>query len=87
MARPFLIELALFLTPFAVYALFIWATREGFLDPAAGSPQRLASLTIVALVLMIASFVFFAEFTGAPPDSAYVPAHVENGRVIPGSIK
>jgi heme/copper-type cytochrome/quinol oxidase subunit 3 len=87
MIRPILTELALFATPFAVYALFIWATREGFLDPVAWSPQRLAWLTITALVLMIGSFVFFAEFTGAPPDSSYVPAHVENGRVVPGSIK
>lgn len=87
MLRPALIEFALFLTPFAVYALFIWATREGFLDPAAWSPQRLAWLTITALVLMIGSFVFFAEFTGGAPESAYVPAHMEDGRLVPGTMK
>jgi hypothetical protein len=87
MVRPALTEIALFIAPFAAYALFMWATREGFLDPAAWSPQRLAWLTIVSLFLMIGSFVFFAEFTGAPPDSSYVPAHVENGRVVPPLIK
>ena len=87
MLRPVLIEIALFLTPFAVYALFIWATREGFLDPVAWSPQRLAWLTITALVMMIASFVYFAEFTGSAPEAAYVPAHMENGRLVPGTMK
>ena len=87
MLRPVFTEIALFLTPFAIYALFVWATREGILDPAAWSPQRLAWLTIIALTLMIGSFVFFAEFTGNPPESAYVPAHVENGRLVPGTMK
>ena len=27
MIRPFFTEVALFLTPFAVYAIFLWATR------------------------------------------------------------
>jgi hypothetical protein len=34
---------------------------------------------------MIVSFLFIAEFTGAPPRSAYVPAHMENGRLVPGA--
>ena len=40
-----------------------------------------------ALALMIASFVFVAEFAGAPPQSVYVPAHMEDGKLIPGSLK
>jgi hypothetical protein len=87
MIRPIAIELALFLAPFAVYALFLWATRAGVLHPDSWPPSRLAWLTIVALVLMIASFVLVAEFAGAPPHSTYVPAHVENGKLIPGTVK
>ena len=33
MIRPVLTELALFLAPFVVYAIFLWATRAGVLDP------------------------------------------------------
>ena len=33
MIRPVLTELALFLVPFAVYAMFLWATRARVLDP------------------------------------------------------
>ena len=25
-----------------------------------------------------------ADFSGAPPVSTYVPAHIENGRLVPG---
>jgi hypothetical protein len=87
MIRPIFTELALFLTPFVAYAIFLWATRAGVLDLSAWSTPRLAWLAIAALGLVIASFLFLAEFSGAPPGSTYVPAHMENGRLIPGVEK
>jgi hypothetical protein len=41
-------------------------------------------LSLAALVLVVVSFVLLAHFSGAPPDSTYIPAHIENGRLIPG---
>jgi hypothetical protein len=32
-------------------------------------------------------FVLLAHFSGAPPDSTYVPAHIEDGKLIPGAEK
>ena len=87
MIRPIFTELALFLTPFVAYAIFLWGTRAGVLDVSAWSTPRLAWLAIAALGLVIASFLFLAEFSGAPPGSTYVPAHMENGRLIPGAEK
>lgn len=87
MIRPILTEIALFLAPFAAYAVFLWATRAGVLDAMSWSPQRLLWLTIAALVLMIGSFIMLAHFSGAPPDSAYEPAHMEDGKLVPGTIK
>jgi hypothetical protein len=87
MIRTISTELALFLTPFVAYAIFLWATRAGVLDVSAWSTPRLAWLAIAALVLVIASFLFLAEFSGAPPGSTYVPAHMENGRFVPGVEK
>ena len=26
-----------------------------------------------------------AHFSGAPPESTYVPAHIENGKFVPGT--
>jgi hypothetical protein len=85
MIRPLLTEISLFITPFVLYALFLWATREGVLDVSAWSLPRLMWLTISALVLVITSFLFLAQFGGAPPGSTYVPAHMENGRLVPGT--
>jgi hypothetical protein len=85
MIRPIFTELALFLAPFVAYALFLWATRAGVLDVSAWSLPRLMWLTITALVLVIGSFLALAQFSGAPPGSTYVPAHLENGRLVPGA--
>jgi hypothetical protein len=87
MIRPVFTEVALFLVPFLVYAVFLWATRAGVLDPSAWSPARLVWLSIAALCLMVGSFVVLAEFGGAPPGSTYVPAHVDDGRLRPGQTK
>jgi hypothetical protein len=85
MIRPILIELGLFVTPFVIYAVFLWATREGVLDVSAWSIPRLMWLTIAALILTIVFLLSLAEFGGAPPGSTYVPAHMENGRLVPGT--
>ena len=87
MIRPIFTELALFIAPFVAYALFLWATRAGVLDVSSWPLPRLMWLTITALVLVIASLLALAEFGGSPPGSTYVPAHLENGRLVPGAVK
>ena len=87
MIRPVLTELALFLAPFAAYALFLWVTKAGVTDRSSWSPKVLASLAICALVLMIGSFIYLMHFAGAPPGSTYEPAHVEDGRLVPGRVR
>ena len=88
MIRPVFTEVALFLVPFVVYAVFLWGTRAGVLDPTAWSPARLAWLMIAALSLMVGSFVVLAQFSGAHrPARLHVPAHVDDGRLRPGVTK
>ncbi|EJW11580.1 hypothetical protein A33M_2992 [Rhodovulum sp. PH10] len=87
MIRTFLVELALFLVPFVAYALFLAATRNGALDAGAWRLPVLGWLTLAAFVVLIGSFVVMAQFGGAPPRSDYVPAHVENGRLVPGHFE
>ncbi|HEX5509024.1 MAG TPA: DUF6111 family protein [Pseudolabrys sp.] len=87
MIRPALTEIALFLTPFVLYAAFLIATRAGVLDPQHWPVSRLITLAIIALALIVGSFVYFANFSGAPPGSTYIPAHIENGKFVPGTIK
>jgi hypothetical protein len=87
MIRPVLTELLMFLTPFALYAIFLWATKAGVMHPDSWPLSRILSLVIVALVLMIVTFCYFANYTGAPPGSTYVPAHIEDGKFVPGQNK
>jgi hypothetical protein len=87
MIRPLLTETVLFFAPFAAYALFLWATRAGVLHPISWSLPVLGWLTAAALVLMIGSFIVIAQFSGAPPGSTYRPAHMENGKFVPGTLK
>ena len=44
-------------------------------------------LVIVSLLLVIGSFLLLAQFSGAPPGSTYVPAHIENGKFVPGATR
>ena len=50
------------------------------------APVLVASV-LVALVLVVGSFIYFAHFSGAPPGSTYIPAHMENGKFVPGTTK
>ena len=87
MIRPVFTELMMFITPFVLYAVFLWATKAGVMHPDSWPLSRVLTLVIVALVLMVAAFVYFADYTGAPPGSTYVPAHIENGKFVPGTAK
>ena len=87
MIRPVLTEIGIFLIPFAVYALFLIATRSGVLVSASWPGHLVAKLVLGSLLLVIISFVLLAHFSGAPPDSTYIPAHIENGRLVPGVEK
>ena len=80
-------EVALFAAPFVLYAVFLWATKAGVMDLESWPLSRIAWLSIAALVLVVGSFVYFANFSGAPPGSTYVPAHIENGKFVPGQAK
>jgi hypothetical protein len=87
MIRPALTEIGIFLIPFVGYALFLVATRSGLLVPASWPIHLIGRLALASLLLVIASLFLLAEFSGAPPNSTYIPAHVENGRLVPGVEK
>lgn len=84
MIRPILTEIGIFLIPFALYALFLIATRSGVFVQSSWPAALVAKLALGSLLLVIVSFVFLAEFSGAPPDSTYEPAHIEDGKLVPG---
>jgi hypothetical protein len=87
MIRPAFTEIGIFLIPFAVYALFLVATRSGLLLQSSWPVHVVARLALGALLLVVVSFILLAHFSGASPNSTYVPAHVENGKFVPGVEK
>lgn len=87
MIRPVATELVLFLAPFVLYAVFLWATKAGVMDLQSWPLARVLTLGIIAVLLVLGSFLYFAHFSGAPPGSTYVPAHIEDGKFVPGYTK
>ena len=87
MIRPALSEVGIFLIPVAVYALFLIATRSGLLAQSSWPLHVLAKLVLGSLILVVISFILLARFSGAAPNSTYVPAHIENGKLVPGAEK
>ena len=87
MIRPVLTEVGIFLIPFAAYAIFLIATRSGVMAQSSWPAHLVAKLVLGSLLLVVISFILLAQFSGAPPDSTYVPAHIENGKLVPGVEK
>jgi hypothetical protein len=87
MIRPAFTEIGIFLIPFAVYALFLIASRSGLLMHSSWPVHVIAKLVLGSLLLVAISLVLLAQFSGAPPNSTYVPAHIENGKFVPGVEK
>ncbi|MBX9711223.1 MAG: hypothetical protein K2X60_09325 [Xanthobacteraceae bacterium] len=87
MIRPILTEIWIFLIPFAAYALFVVMSRANVLHSSSWPLHVVGRLAIGALLLVIVSLILLAHFSGAPPGSTYTPAHIENGKLVPGSEK
>jgi hypothetical protein len=82
-----LTEIGIFLIPFGVYVLFLLASQSSVTKASSWPLQMVGRLLLGSLVLVIVSLILLAQFSGASPNSTYVPAHVENGRLVPGVEK
>ena len=87
MIRTILTEAAIFLIPFILYAAYLAITRAALTHRASWPFRVVAWLLIAALALVIISLLLLVHYSGAPPGATYVPAHVEDGRLVPGVEK
>ena len=87
MIRPIFTEIGIFLIPFAVYAIFLIASKNGVTLRSSWPVRIVARLALGALLLVVLSLILLAHFSGAPPNSTYIPAHIENGKFVPGVEK
>jgi hypothetical protein len=86
MARSLLETLGLFATPFLLYAMFLVYRARHPLVVEHWSRGALSWLTLAGLMLAIAGFLAAGFFSGRE-EGAYVPAHVEHGRLTPGHFQ
>ena len=73
-----LVELALFLSPFLVFAAWRFFAIEA-------GPSILFVVGAACVVAIVAAaLVWLGEDRAIPPNSAYAPARLENGHIIGG---
>lgn len=84
MLRTLIEEFLLFVLPFCLFAGYLVVRRRNPFDVEHWS-GHLFWLSVVGLVLGIASFVY-AGLVAPRHTGAFVPPHVENGRLVPGQF-
>ena len=86
MARSFVDGIGLFLLPFVVYGFVVLLQSRFRLLAPQWSGGRLALLSLAGLALVLASLVMFG-FAAPRRGGVYVPAHLENGRLVHGELR
>jgi len=86
MARFVAFDALLFLLPFAAYAVWLVVTRGSLRNVEDWQARTIAILAIAGAGLLLAALVTFTSFRTIPPGGTYVPAHIENGKIVPGHI-
>jgi hypothetical protein len=81
----FLVEALLFFLPFAVFAFYLITRRRNPFLWASWSDQA-SWLLIAGLVCVILSLLATFMLSDRQ-QGAFVPAHMENGRLVPGQFK
>jgi hypothetical protein len=91
MVRPLLYEVVLFLIPFFLYAVWLMGRR---LNPVNRESWRegwrdapLLALLLAAVVTTGIGLALVGHFGGAPAGSVYVPAHLENGKLVEPTLR
>jgi hypothetical protein len=85
MTRVLFAEALLFLAPFLLFAGYLALRRRNPFQVAAWEGS-LSWLVIAGLALAVASFVVFGAL--APRETgAFVPPHMEDGRLVPGQFR
>ncbi|HVZ13982.1 MAG TPA: DUF6111 family protein [Bauldia sp.] len=87
MVRFFAFDGVLFLLPFAVYALWLLVTRRSLSNTSDWTIRTIGYLALVGALLVIVVLVIFIQRDTDQPGGTYVPAHLENGVIVPGHFE
>ncbi|ARN83048.1 DUF6111 family protein [Methylocystis bryophila] len=86
MWRAFLETAFLFALPFILYAAFHLLFLRWPFVASLWTPGRISSLAIAGLALAVIGMLALGVL-GPRERGAYVPAHIENGRLAPGRFE
>ncbi len=86
MWRAVLEPLAFFLSPFLAYGLYLGLRRRYPLAPDHWSRGVFSTLGLVGLLTAVAGMLVLGIFAERH-SGGYVPAHIENGKLVPGRMK
>ena len=87
MIRPVFTEIVLFLAPFVLYAVFLWATKAGVMHPESWPLSRIAWLAIAALAAGGRQLHLFRAFHRRAAGLDLRAGAYENGKFVPGQTK
>lgn len=87
MARVALTEIALFLTPFVLFGLYLRFGRGIDSMLAGWSTLAFVTCTLIAVVLVGASLVLFEASGRGPTTGSYVPPAWKDGILTPGHFE
>ena len=87
MVRFVAFDVIFFLLPFAAYAAFLAFTRGSLRNAEDWQIKTIAYLGIAGAGLLIAALIVFTSYRTIPPGGRYVPARIEDGRIVPGHIE
>jgi MYXO-CTERM domain-containing protein len=72
------VEIALFLIPFVIFAVWRMTATAG-----GGPSRRVVATSVGLLALVLAALLWFHQQGAVPSGAAYVPATLQNGRIVP----
>jgi hypothetical protein len=85
MLRLLLQYLLPLLLPFLVYAAYVALARGRLPNWLDLKERQWIVLGGAGIALMAISLVTWSLMSGSPPEETYVPPHLEDGRIVPGT--
>ena len=86
MLRAALEPLALFLSPFAAFAIYLILRARYPLAVEHWTRGRVSTMALIGLAVAVLGMALFG-FNAPRGQGVYVPAHIEKGQLVPGHIE
>lgn len=86
MGRFLLLDAVFFLLPFVAYGAWLVFTRGSMTNLEDWQARTIAYLAVAGAGLLLIALLAFIHYQTIPPGGTYRPAHIEDGRIVPGQI-